>query len=103
MNDLRVTPDGFIWINDHWVSFEKIQQAVLEAQNPNLHTIDTSGQKRLSIVNMHNRVRTNGQYTCNEEPLPLPTLNYDSNREKENPCHCHDDGTYLPLPTMNYN
>jgi len=59
---IQVTADGYVHVgNNEWVSLDKVQQAVLNTQNPGLTANCPEGEHRERNV------------TSNEEYLPLPS------------------------------
>jgi hypothetical protein len=81
--NINVSPDGFVDLGgNNWVSLDRIQQAVLETQNPGLQVNCPEGEprKRLGlqtvIVNDHRTKKITAQ-----EHLILPSTAGDK-------CHC---------------
>lgn len=104
MNGLTVSADGSVHCgNNEWFSLEAIQQAVLEAQNPNLRLIDT--KPRLQTVNVNRKQTANKKQE--QECLPLPSTLRTNEQSAKAGCTCKQkkqtanemDEQHLPLPT----
>jgi hypothetical protein len=104
---LKVTADGYIHCGDgDWYSLDVIQQKVLEATNPGLHTIDTTGKSSMATLNTNDghecECQRNKQQVSNEQPLPLPSTlvrKEDRREQVPKPLASNKQEDHLPLPS----
>ncbi|MEX2310139.1 MAG: hypothetical protein WD738_21380 [Pirellulales bacterium] len=92
--NIQVSADGHVHVGkNEWVSLEKIQQAVLNRQNPALNANCPDGECP------HCRQQ---RMTDNEEDhLPLPTMNFRKDDQREVPTinRQHDSEEHLIPPS----
>ena len=100
-DDIQVMADGSVYVgNGNWYSFDRIQQAVLEKQNPGLSVNCPEGEQRKRKI--ANITANDSQ----EEHLPLPST-LRANVSTDHECTCdhkpsmntREDNEHLVMPS----